>query len=346
MMIDISTVDVWGRLGLFRSQDVLRRKYELLHTRRLPLEKAKQIAAHLDQATQYFRSSESAGHLAGPLEQYYGVLAFARAVILYLDPRARESTLRHGHGLRGALVGSSLESMRMRVENGTFTELIDAIGNTQTLLIPDVQTTSYYGFAGNRRLAQKLPRPTVGSAFSLLDLVARIPQLRELFESAFDQRASCHIGGINFVTTGSSIARVQISADKFGLPKPEQLGDALGISRDTTAVITPRFPDQEVVFELSAASTEELGDRLPLLISGVNFRNSLIERFPGGWALTELAMLFATSNALSNFVRYHPTRWAALVNHEDGDRLLPIVESARGLIQTRIPALVLTELER
>src|SRR3954470_16210000 len=103
MLTEISSDTAVDRLALYRSRDVLRRRYKELHDRTLPVDKAKEITAHLDQAEQYFRSASLAGVLAGPLEQYYGVLAYARAAILYLDPRIREAGLRHGHGLKGTI---------------------------------------------------------------------------------------------------------------------------------------------------------------------------------------------------------------------------------------------------
>jgi hypothetical protein len=54
----------------------------------------------------------------------------------------------------------------------------------------------------------------------------------------------------------------------------------------------------------------------------------------------------AASNALSTLVRYHPTRWARLVSGEKGDRLLPVIERLRSLIQSDFVRLLLIELER
>jgi hypothetical protein len=45
-------------------------------------------------------------------------------------------------------------------------------------------------------------------------------------------------------------------------------------------------------------------------------------------------------------VRYHPTRWAKLVNHAPGDRLMPVLNRLRSLIQDDFVRLGLRELER
>ena len=72
-----SAEETWSRLGLYLSRDVVERRYEGRHKRQLSAGKAREIIAHFEQGQQYFISAEGAGVLAGPLEQYYGVLAFA-----------------------------------------------------------------------------------------------------------------------------------------------------------------------------------------------------------------------------------------------------------------------------
>jgi hypothetical protein len=81
MFSEQSVEEIWSRLALFQSRDVLERRYNARHGGKLSAGKADEIIAHLQQARQYFQSAESAGVLAGPLEQYYGVLAFARAIV-------------------------------------------------------------------------------------------------------------------------------------------------------------------------------------------------------------------------------------------------------------------------
>jgi hypothetical protein len=76
-MAATSPEESWSRLGLFLSRDVIERRYRERYGRDLEGGKAAEIIAHLEQGRQYFRSAASAGVLAGPLEQYYGVLALA-----------------------------------------------------------------------------------------------------------------------------------------------------------------------------------------------------------------------------------------------------------------------------
>jgi hypothetical protein len=51
------------------------------------------------------------------------------------------------------------------------------------------------------------------------------------------------------------------------------------------------------------------------------------------------------SYVLSTFVRYHPTRWAALASGTRGDALLPGLLKLRDLIQSEFAALAIREFE-
>src|SRR5258708_30623375 len=115
----------WSRLSLFLSRDILKRRYRERHGGDMSATKAREIISHLEQARQYFTSAESAGVLAEPLEQYYGVLAFSRAIALYLNFSLRETSLKPGHALRASLPSDGcIEDIQLDVQGGTFAELL------------------------------------------------------------------------------------------------------------------------------------------------------------------------------------------------------------------------------
>src|SRR5579859_3053657 len=192
MFHDASSTEAWSRLALFTSREILERKYEERHRRELSAGKAREIIAHLEQARQYFESADSAGVLAGPLEQYYGVLAFARAIILLRNPGAREGTLKKGHGLSASLrADCGIDKLELEVSGGTFHELLEATGNAETLVLRDA-TQEVAGFMNNVLLSQTLPKPPIGSRFSFLDLLARTPPLARLFGESLETRPSSY----------------------------------------------------------------------------------------------------------------------------------------------------------
>lgn len=123
--------DAWSRVALFQSRDVLARRYHARHGKELAADKAAAIIAHLEQARQYFRSAEMAGVLAAPLEQYYGVLAFSRAIILFAAQQLVEADLEPAHGLSAVVPACGvIENVIIKsLKTGTFPQLVKWTGN-------------------------------------------------------------------------------------------------------------------------------------------------------------------------------------------------------------------------
>jgi hypothetical protein len=337
MLYDESS-EAWNRLTLFLSRDVLDRRYQARHGGRLSADKAKEIISNLDQARQYFSSAASAGVLAGPLEQYYGVLSFSRAIVLYLDPRAREATLRQGHGLHATLPGGSrVENIEMKVRGGTFDELLAATGNRELILVEEPapgKATSQQWFV------RSYPRPQIDTTFSLVDLLARIPALRQHFEEAFGTMAHCYAGNVHQFMRDLNVT---IFRDRFDLPIPKELGVSLGIAATGA---TETAPSRDLQFRIQIPIGDSIATYLPNVVTSPMGGQSIVEPFPGGWSLCELASYFAAAHVLSMIVRYHPSRWTHLVSRERGDRVLPVLDRMRGLIQTEFVRLGLREIER
>jgi hypothetical protein len=336
-MITDHTTHAWDRLSLFLSRDVLERRYLARHHRALSADKAKEIISHLEQARQYFASADSAGVLAGPLEQYYGVLSFSRAIVLYLNASLRETSLKKGHGLHASMPSDGgVEDIQLTAQSGTFDELLNATGNVDlgsfdestTMMMPSI-----------RRAARTLPRPPLGATFSLIELFARIPDLRQQFEEAILRPAHCHTGRVHL--TMSSLT-VVIWRDKFDLPPLETLRRSLGITESASMMVTPNNSAQ---FTAQIGEGDAVADFLPTMFASKGFEHRMVERFPDGWSLNELATYFAASHVLSMLVRYYPSRWASMVNHEKGDRLLPVFERMRALIQTEFVRLGIGAIE-
>jgi hypothetical protein len=338
MFPEESEEEIWSRVALFQSRDVLERRYKCHHGGELSAGKANEIISHLEQARQYFLSAETAGALAGPLEQYYGVLAFARAIILYRGPKQREATLKPSHGLEAVMPGNGgPEDIQITVTNGTFQELLEATRNIETLSVdepsPRRETTS-------QRFLQNLPPPTVGTRFSCVDLLSRIPSVKEHFEQAFGNIAHCHYGRAHVFQASFNTS---VSRGEFALPSVDQLRELLGISSRATVMIGH---DESVNFRIQLNPGERVADFLPNIVEMESTAHVVIERFPGGWSLSRIASYFSASHAMSMLVRYHPSRWVALINHGPGDKLMPVLGRLRALIQRDFVRLALQELER
>jgi len=344
VLFEESIDEVWSRIGLVLSRDVLERRYNARHGGSLSAQKAKEIVSHLQQGQQYFKSAQTAGILAGPLEQYYGVLALTRALILYLIPRAREATLTKGHGLGATLANDGkLENIRLTVANGTFYEFLRATGNAEeiTAEMPGVTDGDIpFYFSQRFTVVRSLPGPSLGDRFQFIDLLSRIPDLREHFEEAFSIPAHCYRGRVSaFFNT----ITVTVERGMFELPAVDELAGLLQV--DSSVQIDVKQPGS-VEF---SAPMQKIADglaKLPIAIDRSLANYAVLEPFRSGWSLSILASYFAAAHALSMIVRYYPTRWAQLLSQERGDRLLPVLERLRGLVQTDFVRLALRELER
>src|ERR1700686_4577345 len=94
-----NALNAWNRLAIFESRDLVRERFRSRHGRELASQKAEEIAAHISQGRAFFSSADRAQDSVRPLLQYYGVLALARALILYRSPTLRECGLSGSHGL-------------------------------------------------------------------------------------------------------------------------------------------------------------------------------------------------------------------------------------------------------
>jgi hypothetical protein len=343
-----SAEEAWSRLALYRSRDVLARRYLARHGLEINTGKANEIIAHLQQGEEYFRSAETAGVLTGPLEQYYGVLAFSRATILYLLPPYREASLSKKHGLSATITTDKgpIEDIRLVVQDGTFYELIRAtdnagsvshlvfsLGENAILTNTNIRTSLRY---------KAMPAPKLESPFTLVDLAARIPDLRTTYEDAFATIAHCHLGGAQDI-----LGSIQVTIRRWPKesPLPADIANRLGLESWNARLSED---GTEADFAKKIENGETFVSLAPNIVQSTagHYQQTIIEPFPGGWALSPIASFFAASHALSSLVRYYPTRWARLVSGEKGDQLLPVLERLRSLIQSDFVRLLLTELER
>jgi hypothetical protein len=327
-MFSPDSQDDWSRLGLYRSRDVLERQYRARHGAELSAGKAREVIANLEQAQQYFESARTAGVLAGPLEQYYGVLSFARGLVLYLTPRTREANLTKGHGLGEHLPEDGpLEGMRLTIQAGTFDEFLDATGNAETFHLDEPRAGLQ---TGSQWFTSSLPRPARDAELTFDDVLSRIPGLRNHYEQAFGTHAKCY-GGSAWVFAGTINAHLRRGA--VGLPDSEYLANAIrfGPARGEVTI----SPQQGVTLRARVPVGEPVQRYCPTIMESPLGGQCIVEALPGGAALSQITI-----------VRYYPTRWMQLLSRERGDRILPVLERLRLLLQTEFVRLVLAEVER
>lgn len=142
---------------------------------------------------------------------------------------------------------------------------------------------------------------------------------------------------------GGSYFRINIQAPASHNLTAEQLRASLGVAPESNIRTTPIGTHTSV----QIGFPWERSDCGPVAFPATIDRSGghlFAERFTGGWSLSSLASLVAGSYALSTLVRYHPTQWARLLNHEKGDTLMPLLEQLSNMVQTDFVKLLLWEL--
>jgi hypothetical protein len=213
----------WAELSVFESSDLIKRFYKRRHNLDLSAGKALEITTALTQARQYFLELRSAGDLARPLLLYYGVVALSRALILFLQPAAKEENLSQSHGLTVHMWQQTLASgirhvpdLQVKVTEGTFSELANATKGTDRT---KVRRTTY---PSTVVLVREGALET-GWAFAFKDLLARIPDLHNLYEETFDEFASCRLVEVLLVTDARYEALTTVPRTRRGLPPEDQV---------------------------------------------------------------------------------------------------------------------------
>lgn len=130
-------MDVWARLALYESTDLIRGLFVRRHGREVNAEKAREIASAVAQGREYLMAAENAGPLVRPLLQYYGVLSLSRALILLLSTNLREASLPKAHGLSASGWGTLLapatwkpSDLEVNIRRGTFHSLLEITKNS------------------------------------------------------------------------------------------------------------------------------------------------------------------------------------------------------------------------
>lgn len=316
------------------------------HNRQLNARAAQSISTCFIQGREYFDAGASAATCVRPLLLYYGVLSMCRGLIMLRNPTKKEESLRQSHGLEtidwgGTLSGSldKILDVRIRATNGTFGELVDAVGNVQWTTwwsSPGMREGSYYA---------TFPRPTFADGsyeLTLDDLISRDHRLLGLYPQTIRRPAKVHMGEI-IATEGRGV-----DVTIYGLSGSEE-DIRMRFGQPATRVICPtsegrRLPIPGAHFLVGAADLNAAKEELPLAQFVGNDGMFIVEAFPNGDRLSELLRSFLLSYMLGMIVRYHPSRWVALMRNEKGDAAQPCLKAAARTLAFDFPRQVVEAL--
>lgn len=343
--------DPWKTFSLYATRDLLERFYRKRHGRELNAGKAKEIASNLFQGKAYFDSLQSCEEIVRPVLLYYGVLSLVRAMILFCRPEARECSLKPGHGLStvgwaSLLAGGldRLQSLPISFTGGTFSDFVHATGNTE-------EHRQYVGRTGPgdfewfRFSLEGTIEFGSDDIVTLDDVLSRIPDLAELYETIYSQKSNCYSAHIS---ASSERAPFLFSFDRAGVLGVDGVADSV-IQRDfgfKCDLEVKTYQDIKQI-ELSNETWEAVLNVVPFFI---NYGNNIcvlppIRNQDKSLNFSYFALLFLASYFFGMLARYFPTVWLRLVQREKRTNIYPLVEQALTVIRERIPQSVVRAIE-
>jgi hypothetical protein len=333
---------------------------------------ARDVAACLQQGRVFFEIASNAPLQVKPLQIFYGMVSFAKAIILARQERSSIATIAQSHGM------SEISDQNARIEEmtlqfhagGLFTEFSDTVANLGRIAFYDARATFQQVIK-----PFDMSAPLAESRCTLRDLLARIPGLELSYERTFAELPACW-----YVELQHNPASVHL---QLRVPQPfaerEELERLVGVWRAKFPFLeswcftgASRAWDQSILtfnnFEKPTAgefSQEYLVKRnddfgpqrqsmpnarsfellLPALAGGTTVDHHRAMQPLNGVLLSEFALQFCAAFLLSSLVRYRPQIWQHAISHSvlpervADDRTLSLIEKFLELALNEFPRL-------
>jgi hypothetical protein len=171
----------WQKCKFLESGDNLKPLVKMRFGRGPSSSLAREISACLQQGRLFYEAAASSSLEIRPLQQFYGMVGFARALVLAQRLQSL-STLKPSHGIRDVSAGNSLiADLRVHVDRaGTFQEFNDVVAPLTRLCYIDNRTN-------NRTVSLQSSDSSklYGMELSLREILSRIPELGPLYRMTF-----------------------------------------------------------------------------------------------------------------------------------------------------------------
>ena len=339
-------------------------------------EVAKGIAVCIQQGRMFFESASNAATEIRPLLLYYGMMAFAKAIV---SGRSLQnlSTLSQTHGLRDVSSQTArLSELVVKIEcHGTFQDFNDVICKQEGI--------DYYD---ENVMWHRHPIPTAlstqlqGTQITLKEILARIPGLEDLYQATFREKAE--LLAFSLYSRGTPTDSVELRIDVPDVFEDRNsLRKIVEVAREKYTTLkrwhfssAEKAYDNSIIFfentsplenELASENfiEEQVGQGLKLKTIAnhpyVDFRQ-LLNPVSGGLTqtypslmtpindvyLSDISLQYAGIFLLSSLVRYRPQIWIHSIsrfsNHEkpSDDQALALIEGFMNKVQSTYPSLV------
>lgn len=334
---------------------------------------AREVAACLQQGRLFYQSSESTAIEIRPLIQFYGLSAFAKAIVIARELRSL-STLRQSHGLTDISVDNSrLQDLRVRIANGgTFQDFNDVIAPLSRLRYHDVNYMQ-----ATLHIPSTMSKGLVGVELSLRDVLSRIPGLEDLYSATFkvpanvvrvtlgpgpsvsDQDWTLRVDDHEVFKDREHLVRIVGDwRSRFPFIAKWRLVEATRAWDRSVLEFANRMPPTDEFDEKTLkehgnsfgvsrnSSTTDIASILDPLAGGYTGAPAAIAPFNQGIFFAEFSLHFLALFLLSSLVRYRPDSWIHAVsrttiqNAPADDELLALLERLLTLNQHNTPLMV------
>ncbi len=349
--------------------------------KRISTSLANAITICLQQGRSFFESAERSPLEIKPLLVFYGMVGFAKALIIARTLKGLE-TLPQTHGLSDVSNRkATLETLELKVENqGTFQSINDSVRTVEKIHIMDESTR-----------IEKMTKPTCKSeelnqrTISLKQILARIPGLSNLYGDTFDEEAKAVQCNHFYRDDHNEWITIDVFHNKLFKDRSEL--------KEIVTKLRKRFPflsnwclvsayrssmtfsnmDKTNIDEFSeeflskhpggdgfdvGVNPNKNGTHQEDIICKVdpicgNIRSSgyfIIESFEGLY-LSELTLYYLGMFILSSLVRYRPNIWANSISRRFfstspvDDKALALIERFLNLSLTELPEMIVNSIK-
>lgn len=311
--INPRTREALRTLRQFESKTILAEKYAQAHPNNTPsAAKLKSIAMTMRQGREFFDAAASSDYLTRPIQHYYGIFAYSRAMVMMLDAHATEDSLSQSHGL-------SVESMPRRIRSAT--ELLNLDIKIIGGAFMEWANVAQSQFAlrhnsSKRNGALGYDPPSVDSKVSIEQLLSLIPETWE------------ELRGL----TNKQYAHLIYNASDTVLDRNVWALDGKASQEDIKACFPPVEASKitnlnEMNWKVDAGDHEEF---VPQIVQenemGFNIGSVLIAPPIYDLRMCPLMPYYVASYAFSMLARYRPSIWGEIWSMGRTDSAYPVLE--------------------
>ena len=332
---------------------------------------ARDITACLQQGRLFFEIAEAAPLQIQPLQIYYGMVGFAKSIILARTVQSI-ATIAQTHGLSDTSgQKTKIEDLSLQFKTrGTFQQFNDVVaplGRINHFDDGGMYLSDSKPFDTSAKLAE--------TNASLKDIMSRIPGLQKLYAKTFSEDSACC--SMSFFKTQKNSVQLRVDDPNLFGSKDELksivekwrrrfpflsewcLCEA-GLAWDHSVLLfyNREKPEQgefeALVADANGFSTTAIKwinilpftSILPPLAGGITRTHPTAIQPLNGLHLSEFSLQFCGAFLLSSLVRYRPQIWQHALSHSIleqnpvDDRALSLIESFSSLVLSQFPALV------